>query len=412
MSAHVATVHLRPGHVQPLWAGHPWVYAQAIARIEPERGDAKPKPGDEVRVVDPHGHLIGRGFWSPRAAIPVRLVVRDDDTDLDDAGWLVAKLRDAMARRRAIGLPDAGTNGFRALHAEGDGVPGLVIDRFGTDEDGRSGVAVVQAGTAGLRRRAHVIVQAIEEVHAPTAILDRTPASVAKGEGFDLDDAIARGGPVAVLEFRERDLRYEVPTELAQKTGFYFDQRGLRARVEALSRGRRVLDAFCYVGPIALAAARGGAEAVVGIDDSLRALEVGAACARLNGLTVKFERGDMKQELPKRAAAGERFDLVILDPPKIAPTRGDRDAAIKYQTKLVELASTILEPGGLMVVCSCSTALGSAELARCLAVGARRAGRSATVLERLGQGGDHPVPAAFPEGIYLSTLIAELGGRI
>jgi 23S rRNA (cytosine1962-C5)-methyltransferase len=399
-----ATVHLRPGHVQPIWAGHPWVYAQAIARIEGDR----PAPGDIVRVIDPQGRLLGRGFWSPRQAIPVRLFARDDETDLESAGWLIDRLRAATKRRRAIGLPDTDTNGYRLMHAEGDDVPGLVIDRFGTDEEGRGGVAVVQAGTAGLRRRAHLLVAAIQEVLAPAAILDRTPATVAKGEGFDLDDKLNHGDPVHVLSFRERDLQFEIPTELAQKTGFYFDQRQLRARVEALSRGRRVLDTYCYVGPIALSAARGGAASVVGIDDSLRALEVAAQCARLNNLHITFERGDVRQELPKRAAAGERFDLVILDPPKLAPKRGDRDAAITYQTRLVEQAAAVVDPGGIMVVCSCSTALGSSELARCLAIGARRAGRRATVLERLSQGADHPVPAAFPEGIYLSTLIAEL----
>jgi 23S rRNA (cytosine1962-C5)-methyltransferase len=398
------SVHLRPGHVQPLWAGHPWVYAQAIARIE----GGKPSPGDEVRVIDPQGHLIGRGFWSPRQAIPVRLFTRDDETDLESAAWLVERLRAATRRRRSIGLPDVGTNGYRLMHAEGDGVPGLVIDRFGTDEQGRGGVAVVQAGTAGLRRRAHLLLEAIEEVLAPEAILDRTPASVAKGEGFELDDKLMRGGPVSVLKFRERDLEFEIPTELAQKTGFYFDQRQLRARVEAISKDRRVLDAYCYVGPIAMGAARGGAKSVLALDDSMRALEVASACAKLNGLSIRWERGDVRQELPKLAAAGERFDLVVLDPPKLAPKRGDRDGAITYQTRLVEQAAAVTEASGIMVVCSCSTAIGSSDLARSLAIGARRAGRQATVLERLGQGGDHPVPAAFPEGIYLSTLIAEL----
>jgi 23S rRNA (cytosine1962-C5)-methyltransferase len=390
--------------VQPIWAGHPWVYAQAIARTEGQ----KPEPGDVVRVIDPQGRFLGRGFWSPRPAIPVRLVSRDESTDLERADWLVERLRAASLRRRALGLPSVDTNGYRALHAEGDGVPGLVIDRFGCDENGRGGIAVIQAGTAGLRRRANLVLEAIEEVFAPEAIIDRTSASVAKGEGFELDHKLGRGGPVHALTFRERDLEFEIPMELAQKTGFYFDQRMLRARVEALAKGRRVLDTYCYVGAIAMSAARGGAASVIAIDESMRALEVGAACARKNGVTVRFERADVRNELPKRTQAGEQFDLVVLDPPKLAPTRADRDAAATYQTKLVENATALLAPGGIMVVSSCSTALGMPELARCLAIGARRGGRTATVLERLGQGGDHPVPAAFPEGIYLSTLIAEL----
>jgi 23S rRNA (cytosine1962-C5)-methyltransferase len=408
----LANVHLRPGHVQPIWAGHPWVYAQAIARVE----GRTPSPGDLVRVVDPHGNILGRGFWSPRKAIPVRLVSRNDQEILEGDAWLVDRIRRAIARRRAIGLPnvegDRRTTGYRLLHAEGDGVPGLVIDVFGVDENGEGGVVAVQVGTAGLRRRAADVVSAIEATLRPKAIVDRTSASVAQGEGFSLEEpkgTIERGGPVDFLRFEERGLKFVVPRDIGQKTGFYFDQRALRDRVEALSRGRRVLDAYCYVGPIAIAAARGGASSVDGVDDSLRALEVGAACARENGLSVRFLRGDVRKELPKLAAEGVRFDLVVLDPPKLAPTRGDRDGAMKYQTKLVEEACPVVAPGGLVVVCSCSTALGSSDLARALAIGARRAERSATVLERLGQGPDHPVPAAFPEGIYLSTVIAELG---
>jgi 23S rRNA (cytosine1962-C5)-methyltransferase len=407
----IATVHLRPGHVQPIWAGHPWVYAQAIARVE----GPTPTPGDEVRVVDPQGHGMGRGFWSPRKAIPVRIVLREDTTSFDDPAWLVERLKAATARRRAIGLPSTQpgreSDGFRLLHAEGDGVPGLVVDRFGTEADGTGGVAVVQVGTAGLRRRAQLILDAIEQTLRPKAIVDRTTVSVAQSEGFTLDDALSAHTPDAPLRFRERGLQFEIPGDVGQKTGFYFDQRPLRERVEQLSAGRRVLDAYCYVGGIALSAARGGATSVLGLDDSLRAIDVAGSCARANGLDgiASFLRGDVRKELPRLTAEGASFDLVVLDPPKLAPTRGDRDAAIKYQTKLIEAAAAVVAPGGLLVVSSCSAALGAGELARCLAIGARRVGRGATVLDRLGQGGDHPVPAAFPEGVYLSTLIAELG---
>jgi len=401
-------VHLRAGHVQPIWAGHPWVYAQAIDRVE----GGKPNVGDVVRVLDPHGNFMGRGFWSPRAAIPVRIISRDETTSLDGPEWIVDRIQRAIARRRAVGLPSLDstrrTNGYRLLHAEGDDVPGLVVDLFGTSDEGKGGVAVVQVGTAGLRARAREILSALDATVAPDAVIDRTSVNVGKAEGFDLDDSFARG-TVTALVFEERGVRFEIPRDLGQKTGFYFDQRPLRAEIELLARGRRVLDAYSYVGPIALAAARGGATSVAAMDDSLRAIEVGAACAKLNQLEVSFTRGDVRKELPKLAAAGTRFDLVILDPPKLAPTRGDRDAAARYQTKLVETASSVVEPGGILVICSCSTALGTAELARSLAIGARRVGRTAIVLDRLGQGGDHPVPAAFPEGIYLSTLVAELG---
>ncbi|GAC1358470.1 MAG: class I SAM-dependent rRNA methyltransferase [Polyangiales bacterium] len=418
MSSATPIVHLRPGHVQPLWAGHPWVYAQAIARVESTR---PPQPGDLVAIVDPHGQPIGRGFWSARPAIPVRIVSRDPGESLDGGEWIEARLRAAIARRRLGDLPDAAPPGYRLLHAEGDGVPGLVVDVFGvevagaTGADGRAagpgrgGVVVVQVGTAGLRRRGAALIGALERVLQPRAILDRTAPGVGAQEGFTLDRALERGGPIDALRFRERGLDFTIPIDLVQKTGFYFDQRPLRARIEQLAAGRRVLDAFCYVGPIAIGAARGGATAVTALDDSLRAIEVGAACAKANGVAVSFVRADVRRELPRLAEQGARFDLVILDPPKLAPTRAARDGAVQYQTRLVQEAAALVEPGGLVVVCSCSSAVGPTELGRALAIGARRAGRSATVIERLGQGADHPVPAAFPEGVYLSTLVAELG---
>ncbi len=400
----VPVVHLRPGHVQPVWAGHPWVYAQAIARVE----GTTPAPGDEVRVVDPHGHLLGRGFWSARSAIPVRLVVRDEEADLDAPAWLEQRLRAAIARRRAVGLPDGATDGFRLVHAEGDGVSGLVVDRFGGEPDGTGGTISVQVGTAGLRRRAKLVLEALDAVVRPTAILDRTAATAAKAEGFDLAVSPFTRGTVDELRFRERGLSYVIPTDLGQKTGYYFDQRGLRDRVELLARGRRVLDAYCYVGSLGLAAARGGATSVLGLDDSLRAVEVGSHLAKANGLAVQFERGDVRKRIPELAAKGEKYDLVVLDPPKLAPTRGDRDAAAKYTQRLIESACDVLAPNALLVLCSCSQALRMGDLVRSLAIGTRRRERLATVLERLGQGPDHPVPAAFDEGVYLSTVIAEV----
>jgi 23S rRNA (cytosine1962-C5)-methyltransferase len=409
-AAKVPEVHLRAGHVQPLWAGHPWVYAQAIARIDAPSG--APTVGDVVRVIDPQGNLIGRGFWSARAAIPVRIVSRDAADDLDGSAWVVAKLRAAVARRASVGLPSRATDGYRLVHAEGDELPGLVVDRFGADAEGRGGVLAVQVGTAGLRRRAAQLVEALVETCAPHAIVDRTSVSAARAEGFELEgaSAISYGPPPSELRFSELGAQFVLPTTLLQKTGFYFDQRPLRARVTELAAGRSVLDAYCYVGPIGIAAARGGARSVVALDESLPALEVGAQLAQANGVTVRFERADVRRELHRRALSGERFDLVVLDPPKIAPTRGDRDAALGYQTRLIESACGLVARGGLLVVCSCSQAIGHAELARALAIGTRRAGRSATILERLGQGPDHPVPAAFPEGLYLSTIIAEVAG--
>jgi 23S rRNA (cytosine1962-C5)-methyltransferase len=391
------TIHLKPGHVQPIWSGHPWVYAQAIDRVE---GGAT--AGDEVSVVDPRGNLLGRGFYTPGSAIPVRLLVRDGTTRLD-ATFFRARVERAVATRQLLGLPSEQTSGFRLVHAEGDGLPGLIVDCFGD-------VLAMQIGTLGMKRHEALLHEALSAALAPKAIVDRTSPRAAKAEGFETRGGVVRGEEVRELVLVERGLRFRVPLELGQKTGFYFDQRPLRARIEQLAHGRRVLDAYSYVGAFAVAAARGGAAEVVAVDESALAVEVGAECARMNGVS---DRVKMVKEDARRALADAKgsFDLVIADPPRLAPTRGARDSALVAYSKLAENACRATRPGGLVVLCSCSAAVDLVALTRALASGATRANMEATVLERWFQGADHPVPAAFGEGLYLKSLVARVEAR-
>ncbi|MGH7269480.1 MAG: class I SAM-dependent rRNA methyltransferase, partial [Polyangiaceae bacterium] len=286
----MSTVRLKPGHVQPIWAGHPWVYAQAVDRV-----DAGASAGDEVSVVDPRGNLLGRGFYSPGSAIPVRLAVRDGATRLDGA-FFRDRLQRALELRASLGLPGgtpgSETTGFRWVHAEGDGLPGLIVDRYGD-------AIAVQFGTVGMKQREAMIHEALWAIGAPRTILDRTSAQTAQMEGFAPASGVVRGEDVAALELVERGLRFRVPLAVGQKTGFYFDQRSLRGRVEQLARGRRVLDAYAFVGAFAIAAARGGALEVVAVEESALAAQVGAECAALNGVgdRVKFVKGDARRAL-------------------------------------------------------------------------------------------------------------------
>jgi 23S rRNA (cytosine1962-C5)-methyltransferase len=392
-----ATVRLKAGHVQPIWVGHPWVYAQAVDRVE---GGAT--SGDEVAVVDPRGNLLGRGYYSPGSAIPVRLLVRDPTTRLD-AAFFRARLERALALRASLGLPSDQTTGFRLVHAEGDGLPGLIVDRYGD-------VLAVQFGTVGMKQREALVFEALSSLLSPRAIVDRTSAQTAKTEGFAPGSGTVRGAAPEALEFVERGMRFRIPLELGQKTGFYFDQRALRGRIEQLAHGARVLDAYSYVGAFAIAAARGGAREVSAVDESAFAVEVGAECAAANGVgdRVRFAKEDARRAL---AEAHGSFDLVIADPPRLAPTRGARDQALVAYGKLAENACRATRPGGLVVFCSCSAAVDLAALTRALATGATRANLHATVLERWFQGADHPVPAAFGEGLYLKALIARVDTR-
>src|SRR5258708_4065160 len=383
-------VRLKAGHVQPVWAGHPWVYAQAVDRVE---GGAT--AGDEVSVVDPRGNLLGRGFYTPGSAIPVRLLVRDATTRLD-AGFFRGRVERAIGLRASLGLPSEQTNGLRIVHAEGDGLPGLIVDRYGD-------ALAVQFGTRGMKQREALVHEALQAVVAPRSILDRTSVQMAKIEQFTPSSGVVRGDEVRALEFAERGLRFRIPLELGQKTGFYFDQRSLRARVEQLAHGRRVLDAYSFVGAFAIAAARGGAREGLAVDESALSVEVGAECAAMNGVAdrVSFAKGDARRTL---VDAKGTFDLVIADPPRLAPTRGARDQALVAYAKLAENACRATRPGGFLVLCSCSAAVDLTSLTRALATGAIRANAEGTVIERWFQGADHPVPPAFADALSLKPL--------
>src|SRR4051812_15892205 len=325
------TVTLKPGHVRPVWSGHPWIFAQAIARIE---GGAV--AGDEVTVVDPNGNVLGRGLYTPRSAIPVRMFTRED-LPIDGALFR-RRIERAIAHRRDLGLPSAvpghETDAYRLIHAEGDGLPSLTVDVFGD-------VLAVQLNTIGVKLREGLVFDALSAALSPRAILDRTPPNAAKLEGFDPGSGVVRGDPsVAELRFVERGLRYAIPLSLGQKTGFYLDQRALRARVEQLARGRRVLDAYAFVGSFSLAAARGGAASVLAVDESASAVEVGAECARLNGLEgrIQFVCEDARKALQQASQRDGGFDLVICDPPKLAPSRASREAALGAYKSLASAA--------------------------------------------------------------------------
>lgn len=393
-------VTLKPGHIQPVWSGHPWIFAQAIAHVE---GGAL--PGDEVRVIDPHGGFLGRGLYTPRSSIPVRIVTREDAPI--DGALIRKRVERAIAARRDLGLPSrtAGheTTAYRLIHAEGDGLPGLIVDVF-------DDVLAVQIGTIGMKRREGLIFDALLHALSPRAILDRTSPTTAKMEGFEPASGVVRGdAEVKELTFHERGFSFAIPMALGQKTGFYLDQRTLRARVEQLAHGKRVLDAYSFIGPIAMAAARGGATEVVAVDESALALEVGAEQARRNGLAerIAMRRKDARRALGEASNEGG-FDLVICDPPKLAPTRGAKDGATGAYRALASAGCRATRAGGVLVLCSCSSAMGLDDLTRALALGARDARAQATIFDRCFQGADHPVPAAFPEGLYLKCLLARV----
>ncbi len=392
------TVKLRAGHVQPVWAGHPWVYAQAVESVDGALA------GEAVTVVDPRGNALGTGFYSPQSAIAVRIFSRQAGA-LFNAELVRSRVAAAIDLRARLRLPSAETTGYRLVNAEGDGFPGLIVDRFGD-------ALVVQLLSIGTKVNQEMIFDALEELTGAQTIVDRTPPAMAKLERFEPGSGVVRGKATDAFEFRERGFDYRLPTELAQKTGFYFDQRALRGRVEELAGGLRVLDAYSFVGPFSLAAARGGARSVSAVDNSSVAMTVGEACAQANGFgdRITFEKNDARVALENAAKAGG-FDLVIVDPPRLAPTRTSRDKALGAYSKVAQAGCAATANGGLLVYCSCSAAIDLGTLNRTLASGALQANKHATVIERHFQAGDHPVSAAFPEGLYLKAIIARIDAR-
>ncbi len=397
-----AIVHLRPGFVQPVWAGHPWVFAQAIARTE-----GSPGAGDEVLVLDPQGKALGRGYWSPGSAIPVRLLTRDANATLD-ARFLARRIAEAARWRREVAnLPSPDHTGYRLVNAEGDQLPGLTVDVFGD-------AASVQFGTVGLKRREEAIFDALAEHARVTRLYEVSSERHQQREGFTVTDGLVRGSPSPTLDFVEGGVRFTVPAPGAegggQKTGYYFDQRENRALVGSLAKGRRVLDAYSYVGGFALAAAKGGAREVRSVDSSAHAIAAGERIARENGLdgVITHTRGDAKTVLTQLADAGERFDLVVLDPPKLAHSAREVEKATGHYRRLNAMATRVLAPGGLLVTCSCSGSVNVDTFLRAVSAGVRDAGRDASVLAVRGAATDHPSPVAFAEGRYLKCVVARV----
>lgn len=390
-----AKVVLKRGRARPLWFGHPWVYSNAIDRIE-----GKADPGSIVSLADHDGRLIGRGTYNPRSQIAVRLLTRADEPV--DGPFFMRQLRSAQALRTAVDLPSSRTDAYRLVNSEGDALPGLVIDVFGD-------AAAYQVSTLGMALWRDEIAQAIDEVLHPKTIYEVAAGSFAEVEGFGAETRVVRGEPRTQVPCQEDGIRLEAEPLAGQKTGLFLDQRPSRTRVGQLvsaapKKYGRVLDCYSYAGGFALQAARAGASEVSAVDSSARAIGRIEAHAAANGVQIRAIESDTFRFL--ETATPRSYDLVIIDPPKFAKARKDLEAATKGYERLNSLALTACAPGAVLVTCSCSQNVGLEDFERILAAGARQASREVRILDRLGPGPDHPLPPGFTEGQYLKVLFA------
>jgi 23S rRNA (cytosine1962-C5)-methyltransferase len=392
-----ARVEIRRGRALPFWLGHPWVFSGAVKRVHGE-----PAPGDPVEVVDEHGKRIGRGFWNPASQIQVRIVARGDEAL--DAALLAGRVaRAAALRRETLGLPDERTDAFRVVNAEGDGLPGLSVDRY-------ADVLVVQFGSLGMRRHgADAILAALEEAWRPRAIVE-LPATGAEAEGLETEAGVVRGALEGEVAIRENGLRFRVAPLAGQKTGWFCDQRENRARFAARARGRTVLDLYCYAGGFGLAALAAGARAATFVDSSARAVARARAHAEENALAggATFVEEDAFRFLAAAAERGERWDAISLDPPKFARGKDQAAAGLRGHRKLHAAALRCLAPGGLLATSSCSVQQRAEELTRTLGEAAFDVGRAVAVLEVARAAPDHPVRLPCVEGDYLTFLVCRV----
>jgi 23S rRNA (cytosine1962-C5)-methyltransferase len=397
----VARVVLRgsKGHVLAVWAGHPWVFAQAVLRVDGRAAD-----GDVVEVADEQNKLLGSGFYSSRSAIAVRMLTRLPAETVDEPFLRAAVSRAVHRRQRLMGLPGPHTTGYRLVHAEGDGLPGLIADRYGD-------ILVIQFTSLGMKRHEAVVLDALGELLRPRAILEVPDEEVQKLEGFAAAKLPVRGRYESPAVFEESGITYAVDPLSGQKTGFYFDQRENRKLLARLVRGQRVLDLCCYVGAFALTCAKAGATEVDAVDTSAPALLAAQRHAELAHVSdrVRFHKSDVRAFLDQAAKARKTWDVVILDPPKFARRQGDVEKALKGRyLPLNAAALRVVSGNGLFVTCSCSGRVRPDSFLRTIGLAAAHAGRSTRVLAVRGAGPDHPVPPAFAEGNYLKCIFLEV----
>ena len=391
-------VIVKPRRARPFFARHPWVFVTSIARVE---GD--PAPGDEVEVFSHERQFIARGLFNPHSAIRVRLY-RWEGAALDEAYWS-ALLDDAIRLRdEVLGLGGPG-RAYRVVSSEGDGLSGLTVDRYDR-------WLVVQFTSLALYERREVLLRPLLEKTGAAGILARTERGIAEQEGLHLpDEALAGTLPDAPLEIVEHGLTYLVDLKAGQKTGFYLDQRDNRRAVAAYCRGKRVLDLFCYTGGFSLNALQhGGAASVLGIDSSSTAIDLARQNAVANHLgKARFEAADVFETLETLRTRGERFGVVISDPPKFARSPRGVEDALKGYLRLGRAALDVLEPDGVLVACSCSGLVDRALFADVIGQVAELSGRPIQILEQRGQAADHPISASCLETEYLKCFICRVG---
>ena len=391
-------LYLKPGHDRPVRRHHPWVFSGALGRLEGPVAD-----GGVVEVLSFDGEWLARGYLNRRSQILARLLTWDPGEAIDEAFW-ERRLERALQARAALRLEEM-TSAYRLVFAESDGLPGLIVDRYGD-------FLVLQSLTLGVERWKEVIVRLLAERLRPRGIYERSDVEVRAKEGLAPAEGVRFGEPPPPrLLITEHGHRFYVDVIRGQKTGFYLDQRENRRRAAAYLAGAEVLNAFSYTGAFAVYALKAGARFVVNVDTSAEALQGAVENLRRNGFDERrFENieGDAFQVLRRMRAEGRRVDAVILDPPKFAYAQAHLPRAARGYKDINLQALHLIRPGGLLITFSCSGLVSPDLFQKIVFAAAEDAGRDVQILERLSQAPDHPVRLSFPESEYLKGLICRV----
>ncbi len=387
-----STVQVRPREGRKARLGAPWIFSNEIVMDPNAKAIA---PGALVNVKGDDGQDFGTGYFNSKSLIAVRLLARECGAHVD-AAYFSAKLTRALALREAL----YDRPFYRLVHAEGDGLPGLTIDRFGD-------TLVVQVTTAGMENLLTPLKMALEQVLSPAAIILRNDTPVRALEGLE-QYVRAEKGEMGRIAVEENGARYFADLGQGQKTGWYYDQRDNRAFIAGLAKGKSVLDAYSYTGGFGILAAKSGASETVCLDSSAPALALAEDSAAANKISLRAVKADVFEELERLAAAKEVFDIVVADPPPFVKSKKDLEPGAKAYRKLARLAASVTAPGGTLLLASCSHNIPADRFASECAAGLLKGGRKASLIRTAGAGPDHPVHPMLPESAYLKSLVYAL----
>jgi 23S rRNA (cytosine1962-C5)-methyltransferase len=394
-----AKLFLQTGREKSLLRRHPWVFSGAVERLE---GSAQ--SGDTVQVCDAQGGFLAWAACNSRSQIVARVWSWLPQETID-ADFFRRKIAHALTVRKDLRL-DLHSNGMRLIHGESDGLPGLIVDQYGD-------VLVLQLGSAGAERWRDTFADCLQALCQPACIYERSDSDGRALEGLPIHNHALRGQLPPDLSVTENGIHIAVDVTAGQKTGFYLDQRDNRALIGGLSAGRDVLNCFCYTGGFSLYALHGGASSVLSIDSSAEALQIAERNVDLNRLDAsraEWQNSDVFEALRKLRDQNRKFDLIVLDPPKFAPTAAFAEKASRAYKDINLLGFKLLRPGGILATFSCSGGISDDLFQKIVAGAALDAGVDAQIIHKVHAAADHPVLLSFPEGAYLKGLVLRVAG--